>query len=353
LHPHANGLVITAQDGTTVKASSVGRDFSKPKLEQRFGSFQPAPEQETTLKPQRRYEKKPLGLRPDTAKLYAQYQAAQAQVATIRARERERVRARKEKRIEAAMRHVRLKRAALKLATMPRAAKKLMYGAIANALLDEIPEIKRASEQEYQDTSRKCRRRQWVDWLRHQAGTGNADALAALRRRKPTRDVADDSINGNGQLRPPSPGRRHDGVTKRGTIIYRVGASAVRDEGDTLRVSRGAEQDAIQAALRMALERFGKTITINGSDAFKEQIVIAAAATNLPIVFDDPALEQRRLQHVSPSTAQSNAGSNIRTRPPAHKVNDGLGLVSTATTVVSNLTGPPKTQSTGHTRARR
>jgi hypothetical protein len=41
LHPRANGLVITADDGTTIKASSVSRDFSKPKLEQRFGPFQP------------------------------------------------------------------------------------------------------------------------------------------------------------------------------------------------------------------------------------------------------------------------------------------------------------------------
>jgi hypothetical protein len=165
--------------------------------------------------------------------------------------------------------------------------------------------------------------------------------------------VAGDSINGNGQLRPPSPGRRHDGVTKHGTIIYRVGASAVRDEGDTLRVSRGAEQDAIQAALRMALERFGKTITVNGSDAFKEQIIVAATAANLPIVFDDPALEQRRLQHVNPATARPNATFNIRTRPLARKVDNGSGLVTTATTVVSNPAGPTKTQSTRHTRARR
>jgi hypothetical protein len=34
MHPHANGLVITADGGTTVKASSVGREFSRLKLEQ-------------------------------------------------------------------------------------------------------------------------------------------------------------------------------------------------------------------------------------------------------------------------------------------------------------------------------
>jgi hypothetical protein len=48
--------VITAEDGTTIKASSVGREFSKPKLEQRFGPFQSTPEQKAAQKPHRRYE---------------------------------------------------------------------------------------------------------------------------------------------------------------------------------------------------------------------------------------------------------------------------------------------------------
>lgn len=43
MHPRANGLVITAGDGTTVKASSVGREFSKPKMELRFGPSRPRP----------------------------------------------------------------------------------------------------------------------------------------------------------------------------------------------------------------------------------------------------------------------------------------------------------------------
>jgi hypothetical protein len=54
----------------------------------------------------------------------------------------------------------------------------------------------------------------------------------------------------------------------------------------------------------MALERFGKRITVNGSNAFKEQIVIAATAANLSIVFDDPELEQRRLRLADPTTTQ-------------------------------------------------
>jgi hypothetical protein len=295
LHPRANGLVITAQDGTTVKASSVGRDFSKPKLEQRFGPFQPAPAQ-AAQKPHRRYEKKPLGLGANTAGLYASYQAAQAQASAIRAREWERTRAHKERRIEAAMRSVRLKRAALKLAKMPRDAKKLMYRTLAGALRDEIAEIKRECRQERERISKIICRRQWPDWLRQKAGAGNLDALAALRKRKPARDLAANSLSGNGFQQDPAPTRAHDSVTKQGTIIYRVGASAVRDEGAMLRISRGGDQIAMQSALRMAIERFGSRITVNGSDAFKEQIIVAAAAANLSMTFDDAVLERRRLQ---------------------------------------------------------
>jgi hypothetical protein len=352
LHARANGLVISAEDGTTIKASSVSREFSKPKLQQRFGPFQSAPEHKVALKPRRRYEKKPLGLRGHTAGLYAQYQAAQAQAKAVRAREWERVRARTERKIEATMRNVRLRRAALKLADMPRAAKKVMYGALASALRDEIAEIKCECRQERQRISETIHRRQWIDWLRHQAGAGNVDALTALRRRKPTRDVAGDGIKGDVRLQPPASKHRHDSVTKQGTIIYRVGASAVRDDGDSLRISRGAEQEAVQAALRMALERFGTRITVKGSDAFKEQIIVAATAANLPIMFDDAALEQRRRHLTAPATTRDDSVRDGSTRVPAARGDEGPGLVSARHNHAPSPNLPQKRKGTTHPRGR-
>jgi hypothetical protein len=239
---------------------------------------------------------------------------------------------------------VRLKRAALKLAKMPRGAKKVMYRALASALRDEISEIRRESKQAYLSINQKCQRRQWPDWLRHKAGAGDLEALAALRRSKPTRDVAGDRIKGNVLLQSPATGRRHDSVTKQGTIIYRVGASAIRDEGDMLRISRGAEQDAMQTALRMAVERFGQKITVNGSDPFKEQIIIAAATANLPIIFEDPALERRRLQLANSTTTSENAIHSASMRPPAPRDNEALGPVTAATIPAQKLRAPPETK---------
>lgn len=303
MHPRANGLMITAGDGTTVKASSVGREFSKPKLEQRFGPFHAASEPQVPRKPARRYEKKPLASKVDTTELYARYRTAQADVIEDRAREREQARARKERRIEAAKRSVQLKRAALKLASMPRPAKKLMYSALTHALGEEIAEAKHLYRRERQAADRKHRRSQWADWLRHEAEMGNLQALAALRGRNHQGGLGGNAVTADAPQQRPVRPVGHDSITRKGTIIYRVGASAIKDDGVSLKVSLGADQAALQCALRMAVARYGERIAVNGSDAFRQQILLAAAAGNVRITFADAALEQRRLQLVRASSA--------------------------------------------------
>jgi hypothetical protein len=296
IHPRANGLVISADDGTTVKASSVGRELSRPNLEQRFGSFQAALGQQVPRKPTRRYQKQPVASSVDTTELYARYRAAQAEALDSRARERELARARKERRIEGAKRSVRLKRAALKIASMPRPAKKLMYCAFTHALGEEIAATKNLYRIERQAIDRQHRRAQWTDWLRREAEMGDVQALAALRARN--RQVGPTGNTVSGGVAPQRPARPvdHDSVTRKGTIIYRVGNCAIRDDGGSLKVSLGADQAAMQSALRMAIVRYGERIVVNGSDAFKEQILMAAVAGNLRVTFADNALEQRRSQ---------------------------------------------------------
>jgi hypothetical protein len=47
--------------------------------------------------------------------------------------------------------------------------------------------------------------------------------------------------------------------------------------------------------LRLAVQRYGQTLTINGSDEFKEKIARVAAATRLAVRFDNAAIEKQRL----------------------------------------------------------
>lgn len=306
LHPLGNGLAITAVDGTTAKASSVGREFSKPRLEQRLGSFEAAPGQQKKAEPARRYQKAPLATRVDTTELYARYREAQAAAAQSRTREWEHARASKERRIDAVKRSVALKRAALKLISMPRAAKKLMYGALSRARSEEIAAINATCRRERQAIDRQHRRYQWADWLRHQAEGGDIEALTALRARKTGSGLTDDAVTGDARVSPPVRPSGCDSVTRKGTIIYHAGGSAIRDDGDRLKVSLGADQAAILTALQMAVERYGERIAVNGSDAFKEQILKAAVASRLRIIFVDAALEQRRLHLVHALAAGPN-----------------------------------------------
>ncbi len=85
-----------------------------------------------------------------------------------------------------------------------------------------------------------------------------------------------------------------DSITKKGTIIYRFGTTAVRDDGDRLTVSRGATPEGLQAALRMALLRYGPLLHVGGTADFKDQVVQAAVDARLAVRFDDAVLDVQR-----------------------------------------------------------
>ena len=178
---------------------------------------------------------------------------------------------------------------------------------------DDIAAINKQYMLERQAIYDKYQRMAWADWLRKEATAGDQEALEALRSRDDSTGLRGNTVTGKGAQKAGAVPSKHDSITKRGTIIYKVGASAVRDDGDKLNVSRGADDAAMQAALRMAAERYGPVITVNGTAEFKEKIVRAAAAANLPISFDDATLEARRQQLTQHhTTKESTHGSNSR-----------------------------------------
>ena len=144
-----------------------------------------------------------------------------------------------------------------------------------------MEKISRQYQREKQAIEERTQRRAWADWLKAKALEGDAQGLKG------------NTIRGSGQAKPGH-APVMDNITKKGTIIYRVGNSAVRDDGDRLQVSRGATADGLQAAVRMAMERYGSRISVNGTSEFKEQIAQAAVAAKLNVTFDDASLERRR-----------------------------------------------------------
>jgi hypothetical protein len=166
----------------------------------------------------------------------------------------------------------------------------------------------------------RYKRLTWADWLRQQALAGDQEALRALRARDAARGLTGDTITAVGtRLVDAVVGAKQDHITKQGTIIYRVGLSAVRDDGARLQVSREVTNDGIDAALRLAVQRYGTTIAVSGSDAFKTRVAQVAAHSHLTIRFDDPTLEHQRQRLAQESR-----------RPPTQDTPSATGPTQTA-----------------------
>jgi hypothetical protein len=332
LKERGNGLVITNQDGLMVKASSVARELSKGKLEAKFGTFAPSSYTDAE-KPKRSYEARPVRSRIDTTLLFARYKTEQQGMGENRTKEWKITRDHRNRLIEEAKRSAKLKRAATKLMGNSRAEKKLLYSLTSTALRNKVKNINEQYRQDKETLFKKYQPQQWADWLRRKATEGDTEALAALRAREAAQGLKGNVVGADRSRQMMSDVKANqDSITKKGTIIYRVGASAIRDDGDKLKVSREATKDGLVAALRMAMERYGNHITVNGTADFKERIVRAAVSSNIPVTFADAALERRRQsllssnnqpenKHDSPNKQGRRTGSGI----------SGVGSVGAAT----------------------
>nr|WP_262966116.1 TraI/MobA(P) family conjugative relaxase [Methylobacter psychrophilus] len=315
LQERGNGLVISAQDGLMVKASSVARGLSKGKLVDRFGAFtSQAHSPINTEGSAKKYEAKPVRSRSDTTLLFARYKNDQQGTRANRTLEWQAIRAKRERLIAEVKRKAKLKRATTKLAGGSRVEKKLLYSMTSQRVKHELNKINEHYSRERERLVKQYQPLQWADWLRREATKGDREALAALRAREVAQGLKGNTIGARGgALNRTGVKADQDSVTKKGTIIYRVGASAIRDDGDRLKVSRGATREGLEAALRLAMERYGSNITVHGTVDFKAQIVSVAVTANLQLMFTDSTLERKRLALVIHSTTTRQESNYVST----------------------------------------
>lgn len=306
LRERGNGLAVCAQDGAVVKASSIGREFSKGKLEARFGVFVPSIMTKEKIRPVKTYQKSPIRSRMDTTELYGKYIYEQNNMYALRAAEWAKAVNRKNRLIAAAKRNGQLKRSVIKLIKGRGIGKKILYSATSSTVKNRIKKINEQYLKERQEIYGKYQRLAWADWLRVQARNNNKEALSALRARESAQGSKGNALFGRTGYSEKKYPLKEDSITKKGTIIYLVGSTAVRDDGNKLVVSRGSTQSGLQAALRMAIERYGERITVQGTDSFKEHIILAAVADKLPITFDDDVMQQRHQELLQSTTTKEN-----------------------------------------------
>ena len=317
-----NGFVIEAENGIQVKASTVDRSLSKPHLIEKLGTPLKPMERHTAIGCAKIYTKAPTKFKVDTTALYERFKQERQSCFERRKEGRAQSRTRFDKALSEAKQRAKRRRATIKLLGKGRDIKRLLHSQVSAALKRELESIRQDQHLNWKQLSDQARSMTWADWLRDEAVNGNSTALAALRAREGAAALRGNTLNGTGtgdQLKNVAV----DTVTKKGSIIYRVGQAAIRDDGNRLQVSKEASNESVQSALQMAVQRYGKKINVNGSIAFKAKVILAASDLRLDIQFSDPLLELKRRQLLdkrvsngqtgSISHAASESGSAVRT----------------------------------------
>lgn len=363
LHAHAlhmsargAGLSIEADDGSRVKASTVDRELSKAAMEDRLGSFQAARSASAAQRqPRSKYAKRPTCSRVDTSALFARYEREREGQADARTAALAAARHSKDRAVEDARRFYKLHTATIRVTDGRRFDKRILYTQASRQFKARLKSIGEDYARERERIIDQHQRRTWADWLKAEAMKGDKDALAALR----ARAAVAENLHGvtvQGQGTPAGAGAAPDidTVTKAGTVLYRAGNSAVRDDGRRLQVSRDADQKAIHAALQLARQQYGDRISVSGSAAFRTAVVHAAVDMSLPITFTDPGLERHRqalMQKERPDgipphpqagrpAAQRSAGGLPRFRPGTRPAGHSSGPVSLQPNAVRNPRRP-------------
>ncbi len=296
LTPRGNGLVIADASGAMVKASDVDRSFSKGNLEKRLGAFQKQ-QDAGQVTPAKTYRKKPLGP-PNPLKAEFE-QARSTRDATRKARLAE---IREEYRRKAAAVRTENQEARQKARRIPagRMAKKRLFLALRAQCQRELSRLREESKRQREALHREQPRHTWLSWLQEEAKAGREEALKTLRSRafglaKKTGAAIRSGETDKSQLFTNSLASSFvDTVTKRGTVIYNVGKDALRDDGESFRVSRDASLNAAILALTVAKQRFGNVLRLDGDSAFREQMIQAAATGRVAVRFTDPQADAKR-----------------------------------------------------------
>ncbi len=323
-----NGLVFVSSNGVAVKASSVDRSLSKPNLIKRLGAFEPAIQSEQTRtqsKKAKQYQPRPLQNSVDTSRLYERYQQQQAHAASWRKEQWLKLREQRDLLIERAKQDTKGERDIIKHIQVGPLGKKALYATVSLKFKTTLETIKREYREAYAQVKTDSRRMAWLDWLTIEAKNGNAEALAVLRARsKKDSRMVGNHISGYPYKNNHSINDSVEAVTKDGTVCYRIGNTAIRDDGKRLFVSPNVLNESLADVLQVAIKKYGNHLSVNGSDDFRASVVQAAVQNSLHVTFDDKTLEYYRQQLLKQQTTskprrftegQANPKVNAKSKP--------------------------------------
>lgn len=307
------GLAFKSSSGVMVKASTVNREFSKAKLQKRLGAFRGVDGK--LPEPEMRYEGMPVQKSAHSAELFAEYSTARSEGLTLRGKALDGARGRRDELIGAAKRSANFKRQAIKTLARGRMAKRLVYMRINRTLQNELKKIRQEYARERKKIYEKHQRPAWNDWLKLQAEQGNDKALQVLRSRRKVPPPGNGIGLAAGGKEGRTPGIKIDGVTKKGTVVYRLHGQSVRDDGQRLQIPPKTTDKTLLAAMALARLRYGQELTLAGSEAFRSRAASLAGRHGLAVTFADPAAEKLRQTTDKPTKKEIKDGQRTVRKP--------------------------------------
>jgi hypothetical protein len=295
IKPRGSGLVLSARsENAQVKASSLGKEYGKKALEDRMGLYEPPSENVTKMKPIESYRQQIQASQNKQVDLWARYQFEYHQaIAEKKKLITELYDARKSALNPINHEFVRNKQAIKADPLLSKAAKRNAYKKLFEHKKTSNYQIHQLFKSKIQEVHRKFPLKNWQDWLLNEASKGNNEALKALRNSILKSKKGSETNRFSGDSKHSVFTSIDRNVRKNGDVIYQFNKTAVRDTGDELKLN-GADEEGLEKAIRMARNKFGDHLKVDGNEAFKLDVLKVVIETGQKVTFDDPELESKR-----------------------------------------------------------
>ena len=297
-----NGFVFKTDDGTvSVKASSISRELGFEKLSKRLGPFEPY---DPNPKEESKWKKK------GPSALYLRYLDERNALwldRKVKTRD-EAFRAREEAKSRYRLALMSIKQNKSKFAI------DLFRAKAFESYQKELEAIAETQKKIYERFLQE-KPLGWKAWVQKKALDGDIEALRSLRNK-------DIRLRKALSMRSEEPCKlllesvERDSVTKSGTIVYRCGDTTLKDSGQTLTISNDYERNALIQALIAAKEKFGDSpLILNGSDEFKNDLLVVAASMNINLQFHNKTLQSsyEKLKEIENERRNNSRGFGNRT----------------------------------------
>ncbi|MFZ1865374.1 MAG: TraI/MobA(P) family conjugative relaxase [Polyangiales bacterium] len=279
LMPRGNGpaIVHATRPNLACKASSLGRDWSKARLCERYGEFVPGPRSSELAREERNgYEGRPLGTSRDDS-LWHEYQEVLCAARSQRLEQREALARKVDAARAAHQRDFTLKHHAVAALPLPAKDKRKHYKALS--FERKVAERRlRATIQGWRTVRFHTHPGSWKQFLAERAARGDPRAIRRLERQWNGLAITSQGK----QLGTLQSSRSR---SSRGTLIHNLpGGVRLRESPRAIELLGDAHDQALKQLVNVAKQRFGsRGITITGRKDVRRRLERLAAERGLEI----------------------------------------------------------------------